>query len=1129
MAGRRRVLAAGGTASEVGSVADSLSVTELLSATVETVDDPADASSVTDLPVPADADTVVWVGETTADVLAALVERADEADLPVVLFGGDDAPGPAAAFAAGVADFVRADEGGEAVLARRLAGGDTAAQVTADGGGSSGSGAVGATGVGDRHGRDGDGGGVPERAERVLDRIDEAVIGLDEDLRVSYANARVEEILGRPAAAFVGEEVWSVFPEAEGTAFEREYRAALERQEVRTFETRVPTYDAWFEGTVYPAPDGLTVYVRDVTDHRHAEAELERNERALRDLQRLASDRGLSLTEKLDRALEVGCDRLDLPLGFVTRIDDGTQTIVAARGDDEHLQPGSTAPLSEAYCRKAIEGDELLALEHAVEEGWAADPAYERFGLECYLGGKLLVGGDTYGTLCFAATERRDRDFSAAERTFIELLVEWVSYELERRERERDLERYETIVRSVDDGVYELDAEGRFTYVNPAFAALTGYAAADLLGEHSSVVWADATGPDAALAALLDGEATERTVEATVRRDDGGRFHCEDSMTALRDDDGAVRGVVGIVRDVTEQRAHREMLSDLLASSRSLMQSRDREEVSEVVARAVKNVLGFELNVVRLFDSETDRLVPAGTTEDVTERLQDPPTFDIGEGGPGRAFVDGETVVVDDTADLDDDYERRVVRSAMHLPMGVHGTISIGAEEPDAFSDVDRRAAELVATSAAAAANRAKREREVRDARQRVDTLVDRINGLIEDTVEVLVQAGTREELEAGVVEQLVATEPYAFAWIGRPDLTAETVEVAAWDGDADLVADAPDLADAVEGLSVDRAAARADADPAVLAIEDDRIRVVDDLCDASEGSVHARAREAGLGSLIAVPLTYKEANYGVLVVYASDPAAFAEREQVVLSALGRAVANAVNAIESGRILSTDRVVELEFTVRDADLLFGRLSAQSDAALELTGSVYESEGRLRLYVTASGTDAETVRDLVADDADVESFGVIADHDGEVLFEATVADSLVSLLADHGAVTRAVTAEDGVVRYTIELPYEAEARDVFSLVEERYDATDLVGYHEHERPVRTRQEFHEAVLDRFTDRQETAVRTAHLGGFFEWPREIDGDDLAESMDISRPTYHQHLRAAQRKLFEELFDPGSSQRE
>jgi len=48
-----------------------------------------------------------------------------------------------------------------------------------------------------------------------------------------------------------------------------------------------------------------------------------------------------------------------------------------------------------------------------------------------------------------------------------------------------------------------------------------------------------------------------------------------------------------------------------------------------------------------------------------------------------------------------------------------------------------------------------------------------------------------------------------------------------------------------------------------------------------------------------------------------------------------------------------------------------------------------------------------------------------------------------------------------------------------------------------------------------------LRTAIVGGFFEWPRETTGEDLAETMDIGRSTFHQHLRAAQQKVFEELY--------
>jgi PAS domain S-box-containing protein len=953
--------------------------------------------------------------------------------------------------------------------------------------------------------------------ETVVDQLAEPVFLKDRNGVYRYINEAGAELLDSTPAEVVGKTGAELFDLDEVQAIREDDQTVVETGEPLTVErahTSGGTERVWRTTKRPYRPDdeieGIVGIAHDITERDRAKAERERNERALRDLQRLAADRQLDVDEKLERALAVGRDRLALPYAFITHIAGERQTIIAATGDHEALQPGTVTPLSETYCRRTIENGGSVTVAHASEGDWADDPAYDRFELECYFGGTLYVDGDRYGTLCFADIEPRDGGFTDAEVAFIELLVEWVSYELDRREREAELERFETIVRAVEDGVYAVDDEGRFTLVNPAMAELTGYDTGALLGKHLSTVKATEE-TASALDALLAGEASERTVEEPVVRGRGRPVVCEDNMTRLDDAEGEVSGVVGVLRDVSEQHAHREMLSELVESSRLFMGARDREEVMQMVARAVENVLGFELNVVRRFDRESEHLAPVGTTDAVAERLAEPPTYDLGEGGPGRAFVDGEPVDVADTSDVDDGRERDVVRSALHLPMGVHGTISIGAEEPDAFSDVDRQAVQLLATSGAAAANRAKREQEVRTARERADALVDRINGLIEDTVEVLVQAGTREQLERGVVEQLVATDPYAVAWVARPDVVADSLEATTWGGD-------PDLSGALGGYTLDRDA----DDPTARAFRTDELQVLTGLADAPADSPHAAAAAAGLGSMLALPLTYTGTTYGVLTVYARRPEATADRERVVLSALGRAVANAINAIESGRILTTSRVIEMEFTVRDADLLFGRLSARTGAKLALSGSVYQSDGSLRAYVTATGTDAAAVMAVLEDDDAVREATVITDHDGEVLFEAVLAESLVELLADHGAVTQAVSAAEGVVRYTVELPQAAEARELFELVANRHEGTDLVGYHEHERSARTRQEFREAVLDRFTDRQATAVRAAHLGGFFEWPRDVDGDELADSMDISRPTYHQHLRAAQRKVFEELFD-------
>jgi predicted DNA binding protein len=51
---------------------------------------------------------------------------------------------------------------------------------------------------------------------------------------------------------------------------------------------------------------------------------------------------------------------------------------------------------------------------------------------------------------------------------------------------------------------------------------------------------------------------------------------------------------------------------------------------------------------------------------------------------------------------------------------------------------------------------------------------------------------------------------------------------------------------------------------------------------------------------------------------------------------------------------------------------------------------------------------------------------------------------------------------------------------------------------------------------------TALRRAHASGFYEWPRGTSGDTLAESMDIVRSTYHQHLRSAEKKLVEAFLE-------
>jgi predicted DNA binding protein len=50
---------------------------------------------------------------------------------------------------------------------------------------------------------------------------------------------------------------------------------------------------------------------------------------------------------------------------------------------------------------------------------------------------------------------------------------------------------------------------------------------------------------------------------------------------------------------------------------------------------------------------------------------------------------------------------------------------------------------------------------------------------------------------------------------------------------------------------------------------------------------------------------------------------------------------------------------------------------------------------------------------------------------------------------------------------------------------------------------------------------------YSAGLFEWPRQSTGQELAERLGISPPTFNQHLRAAERLVFEEVFTDDSDE--
>ncbi|WP_222919917.1 bacterio-opsin activator domain-containing protein [Natrinema sp. SYSU A 869] len=369
---------------------------------------------------------------------------------------------------------------------------------------------------------------------------------------------------------------------------------------------------------------------------------------------------------------------------------------------------------------------------------------------------------------------------------------------------------------------------------------------------------------------------------------------------------------------------------------------------------------------------------------------------------------------------------------------------------------------------------------------EELEYILDRVEGLIHDVTAVVAGSTDRSQLENEVCARIAAEDAYDGVWIGERNPATGMIDSRSSAGDG------PDDESVATDADHPAAEALATTEPAV---------------DTVDGRTRA-----------AFPLSYNGIEYGVVTIRTDR--AIDDRETVILSALARAIASGVNARETSRMLATDAVVAVELTVTDRALAPVTLSADADCQLEYRRSVHRTDDETASLFTVTGASADEIAAVADELADVDC-RIVVERDEECLVELTGGIDLVGWLSERGARTKTIETEAGRARITLEIPRSANVRSVVEAVEDRYDGTDVVSFQQRERNGETRQEFAARLEEALTDRQLGALQRAYLGGYFEWPRPTTGEELAQSMGVSRPTFHEHLRTAEAKLCRAFF--------
>lgn len=271
---------------------------------------------------------------------------------------------------------------------------------------------------------------------------------------------------------------------------------------------------------------------------------------------------------------------------------------------------------------------------------------------------------------------------------------------------------------------------------------------------------------------------------------------------------------------------------------------------------------------------------------------------------------------------------------------------------------------------------------------------------------------------------------------------------------------------------------------------------------------------QAGSRTGVVVPILHNSVTRGVLVAHlAAERQLSDERVCDLLQESADVLGYAMASDEHRRALAADEWVQLTATVETRETPLSRIVETTDTPATVDAVFPRRDDTVLCHLTVDGDPAAFVERA----QECNSIKRI-ERVGDERLQAVVTGSTPStVVADHGARLDEATVGPESTTMQVRLPEAAALDPVLEALTTQFEDAVV-----REFTTNPTDPDRADPLSELTNRQREVLEAAYHSGYFEKPRRQNASEVAEGLDIARPTYDEVLRAAQRNLLADVFD-------